>query len=131
MSEITDVLGNYRRLRAALRGISSTTLIEYKEKLESLIEEVQLQEEAVMEEQKERFEQIEKIKAIMAESNITEADLIGETVPAANTKKRPPRPAKYKFMVGNEEKTWTGQGRTPKALQDKLNAGHSLEEFLF
>lgn len=130
MSDIADILGNYRRLRAALRGTPSAVLVEYKEKLDALIEEVQLQEEAVMEEQKERLEQIEKIKALMAENNISEADLIGGELVAAPKAKRAPRPAKYKFTVDGVEKTWTGQGRTPKALQEQLDAGRSLDDFL-
>ncbi|HDL6251585.1 TPA: H-NS histone family protein, partial [Mannheimia haemolytica] len=41
-----------------------------------------------------------------------------------------PRPAKYKFVDANgNEKTWTGQGRTPKALQDALDSGKKLEDF--
>lgn len=130
MSDIADILGNYRRLRAALRGTSSSLLVEYKEKLDALIEEVKLQEEAALEEQKERLEQIEKIKALMAENNISEADLVGIEAAAAPKAKRAPRPAKYKFVVDGEEKTWTGQGRTPKALQEQLDAGRSLDEFL-
>ena len=39
---------------------------------------------------------------------------------------RPPRPAKYKYVdEDGQEKTWTGQGRTPKFLVDK-----NLEDFL-
>ncbi len=45
-------------------------------------------------------------------------------------KKREPRPAKYKYELDGEEKTWTGQGRTPSAIQEQLDAGRSLEDFL-
>lgn len=131
MSDLIAILGNFRRLRAALRGTPSSELVEFKEKLEALIEEVQLEEAAFQEEQKERLEQIEKIKALMAENNISEAELIGDLpTPSAPKTKRAPRPAKYKFIVDGEEKTWTGQGRTPKALQEQLEAGRALEEFL-
>ena len=45
--------------------------------------------------------------------------------------KRAPRPAKYKFTDENgEEKTWTGQGRTPAALKKLLDEGKSLDDFL-
>lgn len=38
---------------------------------------------------------------------------------------------KYAFTDENgEEKTWTGRGRTPKALEAKLSAGASIEDFL-
>ena len=44
--------------------------------------------------------------------------------------KRPPRPAKYAFIDENSErKTWTGQGRTPRPIQNALNSGKSLSDF--
>lgn len=44
--------------------------------------------------------------------------------------KREPRPAKYKYIDENgDEKTWTGQGRTPKAIAAALESGKTLEEF--
>ena len=132
MNETIAILTNFRRLRAALRGIGSQELIDAKEKLEALIQEVQLEEEAIREENKEKIEQIEKIKALMAESGISESELLGNTSTAVAAKKikRDPRPAKYKFWVDGEEKTWTGQGRTPKGLQSLLDQGKQLEEFL-
>jgi DNA-binding protein H-NS len=33
-------------------------------------------------------------------------------------------------MDNGEEHTWTGQGRTPKALAAMLEQGRQLEEFL-
>ncbi|MCM2679213.1 H-NS family nucleoid-associated regulatory protein [Echinimonas agarilytica] len=130
MSDIADILGNTRRLRAALRGESSERLVEFKEKLEALIVEVEEQEAEELEQQKERLEQIEKIKALMAESDITEEDLLGDAA-APIKAKRAPRPPKYKFWLEDgSEATWTGQGRTPKALQAQLDSGKALEEFL-
>lgn len=46
------------------------------------------------------------------------------------SKPRAPRPAKYKYLVDGKEKTWTGQGRTPKPIQERLDQGDSLEDFL-
>ncbi|WP_181144543.1 H-NS family nucleoid-associated regulatory protein, partial [Haemophilus influenzae] len=41
-----------------------------------------------------------------------------------------PRPAKYAFIDENgEHKTWTGQGRTPRPIQNALNKGKSLSDF--
>ncbi|MFQ2713263.1 H-NS family nucleoid-associated regulatory protein, partial [Aeromonas caviae] len=31
---------------------------------------------------------------------------------------------------GGQEKTWTGQGRMPKAIADAVAAGKTLEDFL-
>uniref|UniRef100_UPI003977E581 H-NS family nucleoid-associated regulatory protein n=1 Tax=Salmonella TaxID=590 RepID=UPI003977E581 len=37
----------------------------------------------------------------------------------------------YSFTDENgETKTWTGQGRTPKALAEQIAAGKSLDDFL-
>ena len=48
-----------------------------------------------------------------------------------STKKRKPREAKYRFIDQNgEEKTWTGQGRTPKPIASALAEGKSLDDFL-
>ncbi|TOI74192.1 transcriptional regulator, partial [Vibrio parahaemolyticus] len=56
--------------------------------------------------------------------------LSGETKTKAKSK-RAPRPAKYKYIDTNgQEKTWTGQGRTPSAIQEQLDAGKSLDDFL-
>ena len=47
------------------------------------------------------------------------------------TKKRKARAAKYRFTDANgEEKTWTGQGRTPKPIATALANGKSLDDFL-
>ena len=44
--------------------------------------------------------------------------------------KRAPRPPKYAFIDENgERKTWTGQGRTPRPIQNALNSGKSLSDF--
>ncbi|OEG04156.1 hypothetical protein BFG06_22165 [Aeromonas caviae] len=41
-----------------------------------------------------------------------------------------PRPAKYKYAEDGQEKTWTGQGRMPKAIAEAVANGRALEEFL-
>ncbi|HBW5265460.1 TPA: H-NS histone family protein, partial [Klebsiella pneumoniae] len=46
-------------------------------------------------------------------------------------KKREPRPAKYAYVDdAGEQKTWTGQGRTPAPIKAQLDAGKTLEDFL-
>ncbi|WP_422119903.1 H-NS family nucleoid-associated regulatory protein [Klebsiella variicola] len=46
-------------------------------------------------------------------------------------KKREPRPAKYAYIDdADEQKTWTGQGRTPAPIKAQLDAGKTLEDFL-
>uniref|UniRef100_UPI003D19472B H-NS family nucleoid-associated regulatory protein n=1 Tax=Aeromonas bestiarum TaxID=105751 RepID=UPI003D19472B len=59
----------------------------------------------------------------------------GSAAPAVSTKasgkmKRAPRPAKYKYQEDGQEKTWTGQGRMPKAIAEQVEQGKSLDDFL-
>lgn len=45
--------------------------------------------------------------------------------------KRPKRPAKYQYTLpSGETKTWTGQGRTPLPIQEHLDQGGSMDDFL-
>lgn len=65
-------------------------------------------------------------------SGVNLAKNAGEEKPVAAkaSKPRAQRPPKYKYIVDGEEKTWTGQGRTPKPIQERLDQGDSLEDFL-
>ena len=81
-------------------------------------------------------EQQNKINALlerMKADGISPSDLLGtERVQAGKpAKKRKVREAKYRFIdVNGEEKTWTGQGRTPKAIANALANGKTLDDFL-
>jgi DNA-binding protein H-NS len=134
MSELTKTLLNIRSLRAFSREL---TLEQLEEALDKLTIVVQERQEAEAEERAARAEQEAKLAAIadqIAKDGIDVADLIaalsGESKAKGTKSKRAPRPAKYKYVDGNgEEKTWTGQGRTPSAIQQQLDAGKSLEDF--
>ena len=134
MSELTKTLLNIRSLRAFSREL---TLEQLKEALDKLTIVVQERQESEVEERAAKAEQEAKLSSIaeqIAKDGIDVADLIAALSGEAKTKsaktKRAPRPAKYKYVDGNgDEKTWTGQGRTPLAIQQQLDAGKSLEEF--
>ncbi|MBY7666041.1 H-NS family nucleoid-associated regulatory protein [Vibrio anguillarum] len=137
MSELTKTLLNIRSLRAFSREL---TLEQLEEALDKLTIVVQERREAEEEERSARAEQEAKLAAIaeqIAKDGIDVSALIsalsGETKNKVKVKvqgKRAPRPAKYKYLDANgQEKTWTGQGRTPSAIQEQLDAGKSLEEF--
>lgn len=134
MSELTKTLLNIRSLRAFSREL---TLEQLEEALDKLTIVVQERQEAEAEERAARAEQEAKLAAIadqIAKDGIDVADLIaalsGESKAKGAKSKRAPRPAKYKYVDANgQEKTWTGQGRTPSAIQQQLDAGKSLEDF--
>ncbi|MBD1564711.1 H-NS family nucleoid-associated regulatory protein [Vibrio sp. SA48] len=135
MSELTKTLLNIRSLRAFSREL---TLEQLEEALDKLTIVVQERRELEEEERSARAEQEAKLAAIaeqIAKDGIDVSALISALSGEAKGKvkaqsKRAPRPAKYKYVDNNgNEKTWTGQGRTPSAIQEQLDAGKSLEEF--
>ncbi|CAM2829735.1 MULTISPECIES: H-NS family histone-like protein [Vibrio] len=134
MSEITKTLLNIRSLRAFSRDLTLEQLEEALDKLTIVVEERRESEEK---EQAALAEQEAKLAAIaeqIANDGIDVEALIsalaGETKSKSKAKgKRAPRPAKYKYMDNGVEKTWTGQGRTPSAIQKALDEGKSLEQF--
>ncbi len=135
MSEITKTLLNIRSLRAYARELTIEQLEEALDKLTTVVQE-RKEAEAEAEEIAARAEQEAKLAAIaeqIAKDGIDLEALISALSGETKTKakgKRAPRPAKYKYIDTNgEEKTWTGQGRTPSVIQKALDEGKSLEEF--
>jgi len=129
MSEVLQVLGHSRRLYAALRDESIEKLEEYQQKLAEVIEKRVAEAEEVRQANAAKLQNIDEVRSFMAERGLSLGDLVdGE--PATTKTKRAQRPAKYKYQdQTGQEKTWTGQGRTPKAIQEKLDAGASLADF--
>lgn len=66
---------------------------------------------------------------MLAEAGIDPAELVG-SAPVASSGTRAPRPAKYRHVENGKERTWTGQGRTPKFLAQRLEQGRQLDEHL-
>ena len=70
-----------------------------------------------------------KVTTVADALGVSVAELFGiksETEP--RRRKRPTR-AKYRDLE-NAENTWTGRGKPPKWLQEKLDQGASKEDFL-
>ncbi|WP_263067850.1 DNA-binding protein StpA [Enterobacter huaxiensis] len=133
MSLTLQNLNNIRTLRALARELSMDVLEEVLEKVRIVAEEKR-SEQAEFEQQ--RAEQQDKINALlerMKADGISPSDLLGTDLAQAGqpVKKRKAREAKYRFIdVNGEEKTWTGQGRTPKPIASALANGKSLDDFL-
>lgn len=132
MNLMLQNLNNIRTLRAMAREFSIDVLEEMLEKFRVVTKERREEEE---EQQRQRAEQQEKINTfleLMKADGINPEELLGmQTAEPRVTKKRQPRPAKYRFIDFNgETKTWTGQGRTPKPIAQALAAGKSLDDFL-
>ena len=130
MAEVFKVLTNIRSLRVLARNESLELLESILEKLQLVISEKREELLKIQQEEKERQERIAKYKDLLKQEGITVdelAEILGAEVPR---KKREARPAKYQYVDENGvTKTWTGQGRTPKAIQTKLDKGQSLSDF--
>ena len=75
---------------------------------------------------------LKKYKELIKQEGITAEELtaIIGAAPSSIRKKREPRPAKYKYTdETGQERTWTGQGRTPRVIQKALDKGVSLASF--
>ena len=134
MNEFTRVLRNLRTLRNFTRELTIPQLESAVEKLQEIIKEKYETAEQHQREVQERKDRIKKYKELLKQDGITAADLaeiFGDEKQSKKVKQtRPSRPAKYQYKDENGQvKTWTGQGRTPKAIQVQLDAGKSLDSF--
>ncbi|KLV10500.1 MULTISPECIES: H-NS family nucleoid-associated regulatory protein [Photobacterium] len=130
MSDVIQTLLNLRSLRATAREMTLEELQEGLQKLQSVVAE---REEAEAEERaknKEREQKLQAYRDMLAAEGISPEELLA-MLDEAPKSKRAPRPAKYKFMVDGEERTWTGQGRMPAPLKEAIEKeGKSLDDFL-
>ncbi|MBN6709691.1 H-NS histone family protein [Haemophilus haemoglobinophilus] len=132
MSDLSKALTSIRSLRAAAKELTLEELENVLEKLQSIVNEQRQMLEENQRKEQERLDRIAKYKELLAQDGLTLADLAD--TPSATTKrprkKMEPRKAKYQYIDQNGQvKTWTGQGRTPLALQAELNAGKTLADF--
>lgn len=133
MNEAIKSLNNIRTLRTQAREIDLTTLEEMLEKLTAIVEDRRDEENAIRKEQEEHHAKVEAFRQKLLEDGIDPVELLsGISIPSKPKAKsqRPPRPAKYKYTDENgNEQTWTGQGRTPKAIAAAIEAGKKLDDF--
>jgi len=135
MSEYLKVFSNIRTLRAQARETSLEILEEILEKFAAIVEEKRLEEESGKKEQEERKVKLDAIREQLLADGIDPQELLGNYGSSSTLKKtkssRNPRPAKYKYTDEDGiEKSWTGQGRTPKAIKKALDSGKKLEDFI-
>ena len=135
MNDFLKTLMNIRSLRAVLRELSYEQLVEAKDKFDEIYAEREQQESKLREESAERLQKLAEFTELLKQAGIDPSELVGTAAPAkadgsANKAKRASRPAKYKYIEDGQEKTWTGQGRMPKAIAEAVAAGKALDDFL-
>ena len=134
MNEFLKTLLNIRSLRAALRDLSFEQLEEVKNKFDQVHAELFAATEKERATQAEHQRKLVEFSEMLKVAGIDPRDLVNGASPATSSEKgknkRAPRPAKYKYQEDGQEKTWTGQGRMPKAIAAAVAGGKVLEEFL-
>lgn len=133
MNDFLKVLLNVRSLRAVLRELSLEQLQEAHEKFSLIYQERADVAEKAQAAEAERLKKLGEFQALLAEAGIDPSELVQGTSAGKAVRegsKRAPRPPKYKYMENGVEKTWTGQGRTPKFLVEQQEQGRQLDEFL-
>lgn len=139
-NELLKILCSVRSLRVAMRDLPMETQEKIQDNVLMVVSDnqtaFQIQEEERKRKEQERQAALEKVSELLAQNGMTLNDLMPVVVattsdsPAKAKTKRQPRDPKYRWVQDGEEKTWTGQGKTPKFLAEKLAAGRSLDEFL-
>lgn len=136
MVDFINILTHERRLRANTKELSVEELKEVQAKLARVVAAREEEEQELRREEAAKLEKVEAFKKQMQEAGLSIIDLAPElsnqvTNPTkATARKREPKPAKYVYNMNGEERTWTGQGRTPKVIQQALNSGKQLDDFL-
>lgn len=128
MSNVLKVLTNLRSLRALAKELSLSDLEAIVEKITTVFNEKKEEEKNKVAELEERQAKLEKYKKLLAEDGIELSELLEPTV-VAKKKTRAPSAPKYQYTVDGEVRTWSGQGKTPKAIQAQLAQGKSLSDF--
>ncbi|RJG48669.1 H-NS family histone-like protein [Motilimonas pumila] len=130
MSDFLKTFLNARSLKAATKELSIEQLEEVAEKFNKIVGDRRAEHEAEREANAEKIRKLEEYKEMLKADGIDPSELLNLSG-GMETKKRQPRPAKYKFIdEDGNEKTWTGQGRKPSPIQKALDEGKSLEDFL-
>lgn len=131
MSELIKQINNIRTLRSQARELPVDVLEEMLEKLNIVVAERREEDAAKVASEAERTNKLEAFRQMMLEDGIDPSELLAMSPTTFKPKKnREPRPAKYQYTdESGELKSWTGQGRTPKFIADKIEAGATLADF--
>ncbi|URL15714.1 H-NS histone family protein [Pantoea ananatis] len=131
MSNALQTLNNIRTLRAQARETSLEQLEDMLAKLTTVIDEFREEQASVIKEREVKQAKLEAIRAQLLEDGIDPQELLNGLSPKHKAKStRVARPAKYKYTdEKGDEKTWTGQGRTPKAIADAIASGKTMQDF--
>ncbi|EMY6611099.1 MULTISPECIES: H-NS family nucleoid-associated regulatory protein [Vibrio] len=125
---------NKRTVESELKEFSIEQIERMLENVQSVLTKRKEEEQLIKQQEEEQERKLEVYVKQMKEDGINTDELLAYMSNSGKqTKsKRAPRPPKYVYKDHNgDEQTWTGQGRTPSAMQKLLDQGdHVLDDFL-
>jgi len=138
MDELTHLYTSLRKRNKLARLFESLDFEQAVELKTDIDEAFNNRKEAHDTQMKEKEEKQKRINEVVSSVShlVSKGDVdfdeIQEAIESAraSANKRSPRPPKYKYLDKGEEKTWTGQGRTPTVIQNQIDQGKTLESFL-
>ncbi len=129
MEALDTMLANPRRRDSILRRLDLEQLKQLTGACQNIQKERIEEENIRLRQLEERRKKAEEALAILKDDGLEPEDLIA--VRERLAAKGPGKIARYIYKDEFDgERTWTGQGRTPKPIQDAINNGGKLEDFL-
>lgn len=126
MNPIQQELTNTRTLNRFLRECDYTFLTMIHDRISSTLAEKKAAHIEEEEKRKLREEKRDALLEMIKSEGFAPEELLG----FAQEKKPGKRPQKYQYEENGTLKKWSGVGRTPVILQQAIDAGKSLDDFL-
>ena len=128
--ELAKTLLNIRSLRAFTNELSLKQVEEALSKLTTVVNERREQQIIEDREADERQQKLKSAAEAIKKQGVNVEDLITLMTERQVKAQKKKRPAKYKYTTDDGiEKTWTGQGRTPKEIAEGIAEGLELSDF--
>jgi DNA-binding protein H-NS len=131
MENFLKLATNRNSLKSLTKDFYLDELEKFSDQLAIIIGQRKKKEAELREQNKEKIEDIERIKVQLAERGLTIDDLIGDSLRAVNKKPVKVRnkvPPKYRLIdIDGMVHEWTGRGIAPKVFQRYFDLGHSKE----
>jgi len=132
------VVGNLKTLRATLKPVSTEQIREFVHKLTVIIDERDRDEEAMRLAHQERLKKVDLIRQQMEHLGINPQELLSDEEQKSFIETKPKKiktrtnEPKYEYIDElGQYRTWTGQGRTPRRINNEISHnGKTLQDFL-
>ena len=124
--DVYTYLSSGRNMKQFIKRCDYGLLIDLQNKLDIHISEWAAQQEKEQEAIQLRNEKRSELLALIVSEGFSPEELI--TVAAIKTRSR--RRMKYQYRDGGAIKKWAGVGRVPRSIQERLNSGATLDDFL-